>query len=227
MQVLLSQRRRTQRAAINPLDKCTIVSIFPKFIRETKPTIQPGIFEIKAGSYTAPSLLVVGPSSWWREVDEEMPLLEIPNSSIQVADSVVRDYCNGLLAYNPDSASPGLFYLTGEVSLIDVKTKHKDKLDAALALQRNWYAALVRMADILWSRTNGNPISISEDMRLAAQELSMKDKPWLKDFSTIEMINCVACGALRNPAFPICPACHTIVDKELYSKLSLAGDAKK
>jgi hypothetical protein len=221
MEVLLQQKRRTERAQVNPLDKCTVISIYPKAIREVKPTIQPGVFEILPGSLVNPSILVVGPSSWWREIDEEMPLLEIPNSSIQIADSVVKDYCNGLLAYDSERASPGLFFIPGEISLVDVKVKHKDRLEAANKKQRQWYNDLVRMADILWARTNGNPIAISEDMRLGAVELGLKDKPWLNDFSNITMINCTACGALRNPLYPICGACHSIIDKELHAKLGL------
>jgi hypothetical protein len=226
MQVLLQQRRRTERAYTNPLDKCTVFSTFPRAIREVKHTIQPGVFEIQPGSYDNPSRLVVGPSSWWREIDEEMPLLEIPNTSIQVADSIVRDYCVGLLAYNSETASPGLFFLPGDISVVELKTKHKEVFDRVVKKQKQWYSDLVRMADVLWARTNQNPIAISEDMRLGASELGLKDKPWLNDFSIIAMINCAACGALRNPAYPICGACKTVVDKALYDKLNLAGEKK-
>src|SRR5687768_8340890 len=89
-------QRKTIRAAVNPLDKCTVVSIFPKEVNETKPTIQPGFFHVDAGSYEHPSLLVVGPSSWWREFDENQPLTEIPQSSVIVANSIVRDFCIGI-----------------------------------------------------------------------------------------------------------------------------------
>jgi hypothetical protein len=76
------------------MDKTTIVSIYPNEIIETKPTIQPGRFVIPAGSFEKPSITVVGPSSWWREIDMDQPLLEIPVSSVQIADSVIKDYCN-------------------------------------------------------------------------------------------------------------------------------------
>ena len=109
--------RRTIRAPVNPMDKSTVVSILPKQIYERKITIQPGVFEIKPGTFENPAILVVGPSSWWREVDIEQPLLEIPVSSIQVADSIVTDYCNGLLACNMDTLMPGLFYLPGEFTV--------------------------------------------------------------------------------------------------------------
>lgn len=213
--------RRTIRAPVNPLDKSTVVSILPKHISERKATIQPGIFEIPAGSPEVPSVLVVGTSSWWREVDENQPLLEIPVSSIQVADSIVKDYCNGLLACNMGDMMPGLFYLPGEYTVAKLKAEHSVVLNAALAKQRKWFLELIRIADILWSRSNGNPLSISDDARLACKQLNITAKPWLGDLQTAELVRCVACGSLRNGAFPICQTCKAIVDPELAKKLNL------
>ncbi len=220
---LEQMNRRTIRAPINPMDKSTIVSILPKFISERKATIQPGLFELAPGSYEKPTLLVVGPSSWWREVDENQPLLEIPVSSIQIADSVVKDYMNGLLACNMGDKQPGLFYVPGEFTLDKLKKEHPGLLTQAYERQRNWFLELIRIADILWSRTNGNPLAISDDARLACKELHIQTKPWLGDVQAMELIRCIACGSLRNPAFPICQSCKTIVDKPLALKLGLMG----
>src|SRR3990167_5640556 len=132
--------RRVIRAPINPLDRSTVISIYPKDIVEVKHTIQPGIFKIPKGSYKVPSITVIGPSSWWRELDDSQPLLEIPVSSVQVADSIV------------------------------ILSKHRTELETAKNRQQNWFANLVKIGDTLWSRSNGNPIAISDDMRLAAQE---------------------------------------------------------
>jgi hypothetical protein len=217
-------RRRTIPAPRNPLDKCTVISIFPKPIREVKHTISPGMFEIQPGSYEKPAHLVVGTSSWWREVDDEQPLLEIPCSSIQVAESIVRDYCNGIVACNMGDKMPGLFYIMGEHS--DMKALKKDyftEFEKANTNQRNWYVALVRLADGLWARSNGNPLVISDEMRLAANELGYKDKTWNKDSLQLTLVNCVACGALRNPEFPICGSCHMIVDLEKAKALGIVA----
>jgi hypothetical protein len=213
--------RRTMRAAVNPLDKSTVVSILPKRILETKITIQPGVFELPAGSAEKPAILVVGSSSWWREVDIDQPLLEIPVSSIQVADSIVKDYCNGLLACNMTDMMPGIFYVPGEITVAKLKTDHAPLLAKAIATQRKWYYELIRIADILWSRTNGNPLSISDDARLACKELNISNKPWLGDLQSMELIRCIACGALRNPLFPICGACKAIADPAKAKELGL------
>lgn len=213
--------RRTIRAPVNPMDKTTVVSILPKWINERKATIQPGIFELPPGSFENPSVLVVGPSSWWREVDENQPLLEIPVSSIQIADSIVRDYCNGLLACNMADQMPGLFYVPGDFTAERMKKEHQPSLTLARERQKKWFLELVRIADILWSRSNGNPLAISDDARLACKQLNITNKPWLGDLQTAELIRCVACGALRNPAFPVCAQCKAIADPAKAKELGL------
>lgn len=213
-------RRRAIRAEVNPLDKSTVVSIYPIELDEKKPTIQPGRFIVAPGTYESPSILVVGPSSWWRDIDEEQPLIEIPVSSIQIADSIVKDYCNGLLVCNMGDTMPGLFFIPGEHTVAEIKLKHKPLLDKANANQKRWFMALVKLADALWARTNGNPLSISNLMRLAARELAL-EKEWLADFQHVEMVRCVACGNMRNPQFPICPVCKAIVDPDRAKTLNL------
>lgn len=202
--------RRLIRSVKNPMDKCTIVSIFPKDIEEVKHTIEPGRFKIKGGTFERPSILVVGSSSWWKDIDVDQPMLEIPCSSIQIAQSVINDYCNGMLGCNMADAMPGLFFALGEHSLFDIQSKYKDKIAETKVKQDNWYKILVRLADSLWARSNGNPLVIADEMRLAAKSLNFNEKPWLKDFQTVEMVNCKACGALKNPMYPVCPACKAV-----------------
>lgn len=202
--------RPTIRSPRNPMDKSTIVSIFPKAIHEYKHTIEPGVFDIPSGTFEKPSVTVIGPSAWWRDVDIEQPILEIPVGSIMVANSVINDYCNGLLGCNMGNAMPGLFFVPGEWTVAEIKEKHKGDLLRAKARQDNWFKILVRLADSLWARSNNNPLVIADEMRLAAAELGFKDKPWIKDFQHVELVNCKACGYLKNPKFPVCPECHAV-----------------
>jgi len=220
---LINARKRTVRAPLNPVDKSTIVSIYPKNIVERKYTIEPGIFKIAAGSFSKPSILVVGSSSWWREIDEEQPLLEIPNSSIQIADSVVKDFCNGLLGCNMGSSMPGLFWIPSELTVEDVIKNHMGAMLTAKAKQDTFYNALIKLADTMWARTNGNPLVIADDMRIAAKEMNVHaGKPWMKDFTiTTEMSKCPACGYLMNTDYPICGNCKTIVNVEKYKALTM------
>lgn len=218
---LSNNNRRTLRAPVNPMDKSTIVSILPKHIAERKATIQPGFFEILPGTFDNPSVLVVGTSSWWREIDENQPLLEIPVSSIQIADSIVKDYLNGLLAANMSDQMPGLFYIPGEFTVDKIKKEFMPLLLDAQAKQKRWFLELIRIADILWSRSNGNPLAISSDARLACKELNIQNKPWLGDLQTAELVRCVACGSLRNQLFPICQTCKAIADPARAKELNI------
>lgn len=212
--------RRVMRAPVNPLDKSTVVSVYPKEIHTIKYTVFPGEFLVPAGSKDKPAILVVGPSSWWREVEENQTL-EIPTSSVAIADSIVKDYCLGLVACSIGAAQPGLFVLPGEYTVEKIVKDQKPLLDAAILKQRKWYELLVHMADVLWANTNGNPRCISDDMRLAATELNFKDKPWLKDFEKMKLTNCPACGNLLNDIYPVCPNCKTIVNEAAWAKLGL------
>lgn len=202
--------RRLIRATKNPLDKCTIVSIFPKEVNSHKPTIEPGLFRIPAGTYDNPSILVVGSSSWWKDIDVDQPMLEMQRGSIEIANAIINDYSNGLLGCNMADAIPGLFFVLGVVSPAEVKLKYKTQLDETRIKQDNWYKILVRLADSLWARTNGNPLAVSDEMRLAARSLNFNEKPWLKDFVTVELKPCKFCGGLRNEQYPICPSCKAI-----------------
>ena len=214
-------RRQTIKAPDNPMDRCTIFSIYPREINETKCTIQPGKFILPAGSYESPASLIVGSSSWWKEIDEDSPLLEIPQSSIIVAESIVKDYCNGMLTYVPDHSSPGIFFIPGIVSVIELKSKYKNQLDKAKTMQDNWYRALVLMGDSDWAKSNGNPLAVDDNMRLAARELGLEHKEWLSNFEMAETVRCVACGQMRNPLFPMCGNCKTIIDVDKFKKLGL------
>lgn len=206
----LLNNRRMIRSAKNPMDKCTIVSILPKQINEVKVTIEPGRFSIAPGTYEKPTILVVGSSSWWRDIDIDQPMLEIPVSSIQVAHSVITDYCNGMLGCDMGAAMPGLFFVMGAYKDFEIKAKFKEKLDEVKVIQDNWYKILVRLADSLWARSNGNPLVISDEMRLAARSLNFNDKPWLKDFTISEQVRCAACGSMKNPEYPVCAVCKNV-----------------
>jgi hypothetical protein len=213
--------KRTIRSTPNPLDRCTVVSIYPREINEIKWTTQPSTYTIPPGTKESPAILVVEPSSWWREFDVDQPLIEVVNSSIQVADSIIKDWSQGILGCDMGDKMPGLFYLLGDVKVEEVKTKHKAELDKAERKQRNWYALLVKIGDSFWSRSQGNPMQVPDLCRLAATELGQGDKPWLKDSTLVSLVKCVACGQLRNPEFPLCPHCKNVVDQELAKKLNL------
>jgi len=222
------RNRPTIRGPVNPLDRSTIVSVYNKQIIEQKPTIQPGIFILERGTYEKPSLTIIEPSSWWKDVDIQQPLLEIPMGSVVIAESVVKDYCNGLFACNMSDCMPGIFFVPGVINELQLKTDAtlKAQLAKAKDKQDKWYTLLVKFADSFWAVTKGNPLSIMDDMIIAAKELGL-DKEWAKAHVIRELIRCIACGNLRNPTYPRCNHCLEYVDKPLAIKLGLLPDPDK
>jgi len=218
------RQNKPEKMPVNPLDRSTIFSILPKKITEKNCTLDPGIFVIEPGTETNPTRLVVGPSSWWKDVsngDDSQPLVEIPQSSILIADSVVRDYCNGILACNMGDSMPGLFWLPGNVTVNELKEKHKEILEGAKKKQRNWFNALIKMADMLWARSSGNPLAISEDMKMAAKEINVT-RDWTRNFEHIEMISCHACGQLVRNTVIVCSNCKIVMKPDEFKKLNLS-----
>jgi len=201
-------------------DKTTIFSIYPMEIKEEKITSFPSFFVIPPGTFDKPSRLVVGGSSWWKEIHDSNQLLEIPIYSSAVAKSVVDDYVNSLLAYTP-YAHPGLFYIPGDVTVERAKKEYTSAFVEADRKQRAYYKALVDMADVMWSSTSKNPRSISSIMRLAAHELKMETKEWLANEQAVAYTSCPACGSAHNPNFPVCMSCKTIVYPDKYKALGL------
>jgi hypothetical protein len=209
------------RSEPNPYDKATIFSVFPRAVRSKKATLQPGLFLIPAGTPSSPTPFIVGSSSWWKDSDPEQPPLEVPVSAVRVADSIVNDFASSKIGSDMSSAKPGLFYLPGEITVDEMKKKFKSHLEEAILKQNNWFRNLVQMGDSLWARTNGNPVAIDDVMRLAAKELGLQ-RDWLGVSQTYDLIKCVACGNMRNPAYPICPNCKAIIDSDKAKSLNLA-----
>jgi len=139
-----------------------------------------------------------------------------------VAASIVNDFTNAAFGNEPGSSGPGLFYVEGRKTSAEIKKEFAEKIKQAKARQDRWYENLVKSADSLWARSNGNPIAIPNISRLAAEHLRLENKPWMQDFNSLKMEACPACGALRNPAFPICGSCRTIVDQKLFNDRKLA-----
>ncbi len=212
--------RMAERSTPNPYDKATIFSIYPQEIKEIKRTIYPDIYIIPPGTPKAPSRLVVGAASWFRDVGIDEPLLEIPTSAVMVAESIVRDYQNSRIGSNMGDAVPGIFFVPGEIDLKGLVSQYPQELERSIQRQMRWYEILVKQADSLWAVTNGNPIAIPEDCKLACKELSWS-RDWATDFKRITMEPCPACGQLRNPLFPICGSCKFVVDKKKAQELGI------
>jgi len=219
---LVKLDRKIIRQPTNPMDRCTIVSLVPKRIREIKVTITPGVFEIEPAPEGGFSILVIGSSSWFKETEDNQPYLEIPHSSIVIAESIISDYLNGCLGCNMGDKSPGLFYVRGEYDKKSIQGNDEfaKKYPIARENQKRWYQELVQIADVGWAKTNGNPIAVGDDARYGAKLLGL-ERAWLKDYQAISLAACKACGELINPLFPVCRYCHAVIDEAKAKELGI------
>ncbi len=202
--------RKVRRSIPNPLDKATIVSIMPVPISEVKPSLFPGRFDLEVGSLKDPAILTIGPSFWYYQPPNDGPVMEINHSAVQMADSVIRDYCTGMLGCDMHDKRPGLFFIPGEVGKKTVLNTHYKELEVAEIKQKAWFVELVKLGDMLWATGNGNPLVIWDLMRIAARSLGMESKDWVKDMIAVEKVRCIGCGFLKDPAYPVCPGCKLI-----------------
>jgi len=213
----------------NPNDITMLVSVLPKEIREWKPTIFPGEFIIPAAPDGGFSLLRIEGTSWYLAAQvERMPPLEIQVNSLALAQSIVRDYASSIFESN-STQGPGLFHVPGEytektiLGYVDRITKQTftNMLDNARARQKRWLLAIIASADKEWARTNGSPIAITDDARLGAELMNLKEKPWMKDIQAANLAPCPACGTMVNMNFAICMNCKTIINPTKAKELGL------
>ena len=225
--------QRIKRRPVNPADKSTIVSIYPRPIDEVKHTIFPGRFIIPAAKKDDFELLVIGSSSYFKEIDPDQPMLEVVQFSSDVAKAVIDDYCQAKLAVKRSEMSPGLFWIHGgynKTTILKYQSEpaegemigksFKDLLAEAQKKQRSWFIELVKLGDINFSTSNGHPMSVSDEMRMACKELGF-DRPWMGLVKDITKEPCRACGWLIDPAYPVCPNCKNVINHDRAKELNL------
>ena len=202
--------RRMHRGLVNPTDLSTIISIFPKEMRIEKITLIPGRWTIPAGSIEKPSILIVGPSSWWKEDFQNGSLLEVSQGSSQIAESIVKDYCNGIFGCDMAESCPGIFWVPGKHTIESIKKEFPELFEKAIRGQTGYYRTMIKAADHLWAGSGGSTLVINDEMRMAARILGLEDKDWMRDSQAYQMVRCFACGTLKNPGFAVCAACSAI-----------------
>lgn len=219
---MLDLNRRCEPPMMNEHDRTTIVSIYPHPIYCDNPTVVHGTHTVPGGTLEKPSLYIVKPTYWINGNDPERPPIPVTVHSIQMATSIVDDYVNAMQEVTAD-ARPGIFVLPKEQTLVTVMKEYKAVLETVEAKQREWYKALIVKADVDWSRSNGNPLSVSKHARFAAEMLGMKDKPWMGDLSAFQKKSCPACLTMVMPLAAICFNCKAVLNEEAASKMKFAS----
>jgi hypothetical protein len=187
----------------------------PRPIMENMPHIRPSIYSVPEAKDKDFELLVIndGIDSVYAGDGKHVERIELGES---IAENLKNMICNSQLA-NGENAYPGVFWVHGEHTKEDIKTKFTKELEKAKLVQLNWYRNLVREADDVWAKFHQHR-TISDLMRFAASALKL-NREWLINTEDAEAIACPACGKdLPNKDVTICATCHTIIKPEEHAK---------
>lgn len=196
---------------------CTVVSIMPFALKEHKPQIYPGYFQIPASKDGSIQCLPVGDSIHWMESPfKGMPPIKITETSKVMARSIINDYVEAQLAID-SNAFPGIFWVEGHYGSGGIKQDHKAKLEAVRDAQNNWFVNLVRIADDDWQKSHQHQ-AISDKQRFAAKALGL-DREWLSVTSDFIPVKCPACKEMVHPEAIVHAACGYILDLKKYEQL--------
>ena len=203
--------------------KCTVVSLLPFPLREVKPGMFPGEFQIPACLQDKPGILHVDRSRHDVYLDDKRGTIPIWTPSDEIARSLIYDYRTACLAIDED-AVPGLFWVDGEKTLAALGRDHGKELNQYQKFQENWFERLVKLADDDWERLHKHT-AISGLQRMAAKSLGL-DRPWLI-VKPHEQTKCPACRSIVEREAIVCFACHCVLNVEEYKKLTFTVSAPK
>jgi len=196
---------------------CTIVSMLPYAIKEVKPNIIPGYFQIPASRNGLPSLLHIGSAIHWLDSPfPKQPPIKMTELSTQMARSVVNDFVEAQICLDSDAA-PGIFWIEGHIELDEVLKKHADKIREAEERQKKWFLRLIREADDDWGKTKSNK-SISDIQRYAGKFMNM-DREWLNTSLESVMERCPLCKGLVEQGAVVHSICGYILRPNDYDKM--------
>jgi hypothetical protein len=197
------------------IDASTIVSLLPVAISETKPGLQPAQYFIPAVKDPASdfNLLVVLRGKFPVYIDESRPAIVVPEPSDRIAQSICRDLKVGWPHLEKEVSEPGLFWVPGKRTKVEINTDKdcKKLLDTAREWQNEWFKRLVEEADNYWQQHKARRM-ISDVQRKAAILLKL-DREWNIDQEVADSMSvCKFCRSMIHPAAIVCPSCQGILD---------------
>jgi hypothetical protein len=202
-------------------DISTIFSIVPFEIREFKPGLYPGSFNIPACLNDAsPQILQVSASEHLMTVGGKKEPIRIITPSYQIANSIVIDFFDGQLWTTPEER-PGICWIQGSIDIVLFKTKHLDMYDKMKLQQRKWFVRICKQTDNEWKKQQSYRV-VSDQARFAAHSLGL-DPEWLRAEEVGFTFNkCPACSTMNDPQNSVCSNCRCILNEEKYKKQTFA-----
>jgi hypothetical protein len=187
----------------------TVFSMIHQELREEKPGLLPNVFVITAGTIDKPSANLIKPAQHYVYLDGDRGSLPVRDTSAEVARSIVEDYIGSQMCVS-DGCFPGLFWIPGTWSLSQLKehSEYKEILSIVKIAHQRWMLKLTQQADDDFARYQKHNV-VSDFQRKIAEimHLPQEKHPWMNVANSLESDNCVHCGSLCNPKYPICPVC--------------------
>ena len=201
---------------------CTVVSIVPYPIRETKPGLIPNLYEIEASNGIDPHVLHVAHAQHYVYIDDTRPQLLVRDSPDEVAKSIVYDYKSSQLA-REDGIEPGIFWVIGKHSVEEIKKNFSKELADARISQQRWLLALCKIADDDWQRYQKHTV-ISDTQRTAARILKLRayEHPWMAIEQSVEADRCPNCSIPLGKGQAVCHNCRAVIDATKAKSISFA-----
>lgn len=196
---------------------CTVVSLVPFAIKEIKPQIIPGYFQIPPCKDGDIQCLPIGESIHWMESPfDKMPPIKLTETPRAMAKSIVSDYIEAQIATDTDVA-PGLFWVEGHFDKDKAKKELKEEIEKAKGRQHRWFINLVKIADDDWATSHQHKF-ISDIQRHAARALRVEAE-WLSLYAEANMVQCPLCKETVRPDAVVHNLCGFILKPDEFEAL--------
>lgn len=215
---------------INP-PKVTIVSTLPYVLREEKPGMFPGIYELEPAPEKGKIGITHIGNGYYLEMvpygDHRTPPRKVDITAERIAEGLIFDYSIALIGtrFDPDNEGiirkPGLFWVDGVFTTNEIIVKYDKDVQKAQKETAAWFLSLVSLADDDWQKYKQHKM-ISDVQRIAARHLGLK-REWAVDAVWLVNNTCPACQENYLPGAAICRNCKTIVDMDKYKELVKSG----
>jgi hypothetical protein len=196
----------------------SLISLSKASIHETIPGLEYADYFVDPSENGIPSILHVNDSYYYKpSIDGPQDKIFVPSEQISL--SIAHMYCSSQILYSP-TQSPAFFAIPNETVTAKSIDNFKPLIEHSLQIQKNWFRALVQMADDDWQQLKRHRM-ISDIQRMAARELGLK-REWLVVLpdEEVKKEECPFCGTgLLNPNAPICPTCGKIHNPVRFKEL--------
>lgn len=194
---------------------CTVVSLMPVAITESKPHMLPSTFVIPAAKKGDIAILYVEEGVHFVPNPFDNNNLRQITPAKEMARSIVDDYSSAHICLD-EGCKPGLFWVEGRLTKAEIKKHYSRKINEAAEMQNHWFHALCSMADADFQR-NKNMMAVSDLQREAAKYLGVQ-KDWV-EFQMHETTPCPFCKFSIAPGSIKCINCKEVIDQKEYDKL--------